>query len=487
MARRIIYLLVWLALTAEIDGEIFSGKWSTPLTAVGTAIFKPLPGIKFPVWDIVLLVALVLALGEKGASKNRAKPVVKSMKVALLSILGLWIWGVVTGGDVRQTMWQIHSFVIAVVLAFAVSATCRTPKSIETLGKVVLSAAVYRAFVLIVFYETIAKGLDPPLQVMTTHSDTVLFVTGMLIAIANAIERRRLTSFLWMIAACIPLALAIKWNNRRLGWLSLMVGLAVFYYVLPRTRFKRRLNWAMVAAIPLFCMYVAAGWGRTESVFKPVASISTMFGKHEDTSSEMRDIENYNLIETLRSNPILGTGWGHEYKEISVAISIKEIFEQYRFIPHNSVLGLLAFTGLIGFVTSWQLFVVASFFLAISVRAAKSGSVRVASIVGITAITSCILQMWGDMGWNALSADVIMAVAIGVATRAPVLSGTWPEARPSEALGDEEGGEDPDRAEDREADHRLPESPLVSTITRMEERDDDRGGQDAEDDDLAHG
>lgn len=487
MARRLVFLLVWLALTPEVDGETFNGKWSTPLTTIGTAIFKPLPGIKFPIWDLVLFATLVLALAESGASKHRAKPVVKSMKVALLSILALWVWGVVCGGDVRQTMWQIHTFVVGIVLAFAISATCRTAKSIATLGKVVLFAAVYRALVLAVFYLTIARGLDPPLQTMTSHDDTPLFVTGMLIVIANAIERRRLTSFLWMIAACIPLAAAIKWNNRRLAWLSLMVGLAIFYYVLPRTRFKRRMNLLMIGAVPLFCVYVAAGWGRTESVFKPVSSISTMFGKHEDTSSQMRDIENYNLVETLRTNPIVGTGWGHEYKEASVAISIKEVFEQYRFIPHNSVLGLLAFTGLVGFTTLWQLFVVASFFLAISVRAAASGTIRVAAVLGITTITSFILQMWGDMGWNSLSVEALMAVAIGVATRTPVLSGAWPEARPSQVRSDVEGRQDPERAVDGEGDDHLTQRPLLTPVPRVNERDDDGRSQDAEDDELAHG
>ena len=61
-------------------------------------------------------------------------------------------------------------------------------------------------------------------------------------------------------------------------------------------------------------------------------------------TSETRNIENYNLIMTLKSNPILGSGWGHEYEEVSVAYSIKEFFEQYRYIPHNSLVGLVAFT-----------------------------------------------------------------------------------------------------------------------------------------------
>jgi hypothetical protein len=295
-------------------------------------------------------------------------------------------------------------------------------------------------------------------------------------------------AFVWMFVCCIPIALAIKWNNRRLAWLSLMVGLAVFYYVLPKTRFKKRANWLMIAAVPLFAMYVAAGWGHTDGVFKPVGAISTMFGQHQDTSSEMRDIENYNLVATLKSNPILGTGWGHEYDEVNAAISIKDVFAQYRYIPHNSVLGLLAFSGLVGFGFVWQLFVVCCYFSAISIEEAENSAVRMGAILAITGILTFTFQMWGDMGWNTLPADVIMACAVGVATRVPVLAGAWPEMRRSEARSDEDGREDPERAVDGEGDQRLPEPALgAPRVTRIDERNDDRGSENAEDDELAHG
>jgi hypothetical protein len=416
------FVLIWLALTAEVEGEVFSGKWETPLTWLGTLIFKPLPVIKAPLWDIAVLVVLALAMSSKGAMKDRAQPMVKSMRIALLSIGALWMWGIVRGGDVRQTMWQLHSFVIAVILAFLVGATCKTPRQIASLGKVIVFAATYRAIVLIIFYFTVARGMDPPLQTLTTHADSALFVTGMLLWIIYALERRTLVAVTAAAVGCIPLALAIKWNNRRLAWVSLFIGMALAYVMLPRTRFKQRANWLLVAAVPLIVAYVAAGWGRTDGLFKPVGAISTMFGTHADTSSEMRDIENYNLVQTLRSNPILGLGWGHEYNEVSVGISIKDLFEQYRFIPHNSVLGLLAFSGFVGFGLTWQLFVVAAFFHAKSVRIASSPTLRIAGIVGLTTLATFIFQMWGDMGWNTLSADVLMAASVGVALRLPVLA-----------------------------------------------------------------
>ncbi len=475
-ARRFTFVLLWLALTAEVEGEIFDGRWSTPLTTIGTLIFKPLPGIKSPIWDLAVIATLIVAT----SSRDRVRPMVGSIKIALGALAASWVWGVVRGGSIRQTMWQLHNFVIATVFAFLVAATCKTAAHIASLGKVILFAALYRAGVLIVFYFTIARGLDPPLQTLTTHADTVLFVTGMLVLVTNAMERRTLRAFFWMIALCIPLALAIKWNNRRLAYLSFIVGAALSYYVLPSTRFKRRLNLAMLLMLPLIAAYVVIGWGHTSGMFKPVGAISTMFGTHEDTSSEMRDIENYNLIQTLKSDPIIGIGWGHEYKEVSQAISIKDVFVQYRYIPHNSVLGLLAFTGIVGFGFVWQLFVVTIFFHAISVRAAKTVTLRAAGIAGLTTVITCVVQMWGDMGWNTLSSDVLLAASVGVAVRLPLLAGAWSK------VGSEKNSDEPQDAVRGEEHPSLSEPAFLADVARREERNRDGREENADDDDLAH-
>lgn len=481
-ARRFTFVLVWLALTQEIDGEIFDTRWSTPLTAFDTAIFRPLPGIKAPIWDIVVVALLAfVSMTSRAKPGDRARPMITSMKVALAAIATWWMWGVVRGGSIRQTMWQLHPFVIGLVLAFLIAATCRTTAHLASLGKVVVFAALYRAAVLMIFYFTIARGLDPPLQTLTTHADTVLFVSAMLVMIANALERRTLRAISWMVITCIPLALAIKWNNRRLAWLSLFVGVALSYVVIPRTRFKRRMNVALLALLPVLVAYVVVGWGRTSNIFKPVGAISTMFGTHADTSSEMRDIENYNLVYTLKSDPLLGTGWGHPYEEVSVAISIKDVFAQYRYIPHNSVLGLVAFTGVLGFALTWQVFVVAIFFLAISIRAGPKPMIRIASIASLGAIVTFLLQMWGDMGWNTLPCDVILAAGIAVAVRVPVLSGAWSKMRSDKKQ------RDPYDREDREDDDGLPEPAPGATLAREHERDRDGREENPDEDDFLHG
>ena len=436
MQRRIAFILVWLALVPEVEGEIFDGKWRTPLTWFGTLIFQPSP-IKITLWDLAVLLTLGWALLDKKSLRGRVKPVITSMTVSLAAIGASWAWGVAHGGDVRQTLWQLHSFLMMYATAHLLIATCRTYAHFRTLGRVIVGAALYRAAVLLFFYETVVKTWPERPQVLTMHADSVLFVAGILVLGIWAIERRTRAAFAWAMLSFVPIAAAIYFNNRRLAWLSLFVGMGVAYLLMPRGKVKRRINRTILVLAPIVAIYIAVGWSRRTGIFKPVNSIATMFGHSEDASSATRDVENYNLIQTLKTNPILGLGFGHEYHEVSVAYSIKEAFAQYRFIPHNSVLGLLAFAGLVGFAGIWQLFVVVTYFLAREYRVAEVAVGRAAALAGILGTIVVVLQMWGDMGLVTLPVEVIAAACIAAAARLPVLGEEW-EASEAEAEADEE-------------------------------------------------
>jgi len=428
VARRFAYVLVWLALTAEIRGVVFEGKWETPLTAVSTAIFTGLPVIHFPLWDLMVFATTAVAFTQSSSRKGRVTPLLKSIRVTLLSLAGAWMWGVVVqGGSAYQTMFQLHEFVIGMVVAHMLMATCRTLRHIEALGKVLLFAAMYRSFVLLTFYVLVAQYLGE-LNALTDHQDTALFATAIILLAAHAMHRRSLRSALWASLAAIPILLAIHLNNRRLAWAAVVAGLVLIYALIPRDKFKRRMNAFLLAASPFFVAYVAIGWGQPVGIFKPVGSISTMFGEHQDVSSIMRDIENYNLTQTLKTNPLLGLGWGHEYHELVVAYDISAGFSQYRFMPHNSLLGVLAFSGLIGFAGACQVFSVATFLLMRAYRAARTPEACTAALVGIAALMVCILEMWGDLGFNGATTNVVTGVGLAVAGRLPSLVGAWSEA-----------------------------------------------------------
>lgn len=436
MLRKFLYTLVFLALTAEIEGETFDGKWGTFLTPIGTLLFTP-SAIKITVFDLLLLGVLAAGIASQGPARLRAKPVMRALSVGLAAIAALWVWGIVRGGDVRQTIWQLHHFVLLFVASFAMIAICRKPKHLIELGRTILYAGLWRAFVLLLYYVTVVRAtmIERP-ATMTTHSDTVLFVASIVIAVSYALERRTKMAALFAGFCTALFAVCIQLNNRRLAWVSLIGSIFVLYVMLPNQRLKKRVNASVLGLAPVFLIYVAVGWGRKAGIFKPVGALTTMFGEHEDASSATRDIENYNLLQTLKSGPLFGTGWGHEYLEVSRAYDISEYFKQYRFIPHNSVLGLLAFTGLVGFVATWMVIPVSAFFNARAYRFATSPAERTAAAASVACVVIYANQLYGDMGMGSLTASMVMAAAIAVAARLSVSSGAWPGAKMPSDEGD---------------------------------------------------
>lgn len=431
--RKFVPVLVFLVLIAELKGTLYEGKWSTPLEVLGTILLEPL--LKFP--TIYIIAGVVAFLNRDKISKNQARPIPRFIRVTLLTTLGLWVWGVVTGGNAYQTIWQLHGFIAMFVFAFMLMATMTTPADFRAIGKAIVFAGMFRAGMAFIFFFYVLKTLNISVGdigsgfCVTTHNDTTLFVTGIVIMIAWALETRTWKAALKTFAVFMWLAVAIQINNRRLAWVSLIASFAILYAMLPKGRIRRSINKAGMVMVPVIAMYVAVGWGRTEGIFKPVGSLSTMFGKKEDASSETRNIENYNLIQTLKPNPVLGTGWGHEYNEVSVAYSIKEIFPQYRFIPHNSVLGLLAFTGYLGFAGTWMIFPVVVYLASRTLKVATGPVERVACVVAIAEVAIFTNQGYGDMGLSATTCTMIMACGMAAVGRFAKTTGAWPSGAPS--------------------------------------------------------
>ncbi len=432
MTRWFANILIWLALTAEIEGAIYAGLWETPLTTIGTALFRTV--LHVVPWDVLVLITLALSL--PGAERQRVPAVLRSIAICGASIALLWLWGVLRGGSAYQTMFQLHPFVMGLFVALLVANTYRSTAQIVGLGRLVVFACLYRSAMCILFYVLVAKDLpkSQELAALTDHCDSVLFVGGLFVLVINALEKRTTAAILWAVLGAAPIIAAIVLNNRRIAWLGVGVGFFLIFLLLPKGKLKRGIVYGLLATSPVLGAYVAAGWGNPVGIFKPVGSISTMFGDKQDTSSIMRDIENYNLLVTLKSNPLLGAGFGTQYVEEVRAFDIASIFVQYRYLPHNSLLGVIAFTGMLGFAGIWQMVVVATYLHAKVYRESQARVPRIAAMSCLVGILIIEVQMWGDIGFNHQMVCVMLAITVGLGARLPTLSGVWPGSRASKPL-----------------------------------------------------
>jgi O-antigen ligase len=210
--------------------------------------------------------------------------------------------------------------------------------------------------------------------------------------------------------------MAIVMNNRRLAFVGVGAGVITTFAVLHSSPFKRTVIRSLILFAPLFALYVKVGGNSGSAIFAPAALIhSVMSG--EDRSSITRDIENYNLIITLRENKIIGPGFGSEYIEAVKADDISGGFSLYKFIAHNSVLWLWSLGGLVGFTLLWMVYPIQAYFSARGYRLGRTHVERAAGLATLAGTTTTLAQNWGDMGFSSYTTLTMFAMCYAVGAK----------------------------------------------------------------------
>ena len=306
---RAIAIILYLMLVSE-DVGVYSNLLVTPFRWPEQILFGA-SFLKLPLWTDVQL-GLLVALGGKGlAPRMRARPMDRAL-LGSVACVGLWAaLGMYRGSNLQQTGFQTFCFLNCICFCFLLLAVMRTPAHHALLLKAIVAAAVHRSVMATGFYLFVVRNLPWNLapEFMTTHDDSVLFVTALVILIANVLERATRKPGV-LLAVLGPLILvAIQVNNRRLAWMELVSAIVVAYPLLPTSPRKRRVNRTLLTVLPVVALYATIGWGRSERIFKPLASFASA-SSEKDASTRSRDNENAGLIFTFAQGRMLGTGWG---------------------------------------------------------------------------------------------------------------------------------------------------------------------------------
>ena len=222
---------------------------------------------------------------------------------------------------------------------------------------------------------------------------------------------------------------AMVLNARRIAWVELLMALPVLYILIGPGPLRSRINrWAMIAA-PVALIYFVAGMSSTSAVFSPVHALMTT-GSNYDPSSLTRQEEARNLLHTLVDigNPILGTGWGVPYNKIESYWSNYDTgWILVLYTPHNAILGLAAFSGLVGVVGIWGVVPMGAYLAARGYAGSHDLVARAAAMVAIGALAAYSVHCYGDIGLESFQVSLILGAALGVAGKVAA----WSEASPA--------------------------------------------------------
>jgi hypothetical protein len=422
----------------EIDPVLYLGRWRSPF-GVLAPMFAPVPGISLFPWQILLIALAPFCLGIASAERRHSREMDRAIFVSVVCIVVTFLWGWAHGGSPYFAYYQVWRFLAALLIAYMLMSAVRTERDLVTLSKVVVLAALIRATLCIYFYWNYVYGkIYPPPEFVTNHDDSILWVVAIFIVSTWALLKGRTTT--WVVAALVVPCLfyAMVLNTRRLAWVELGLAMPLLYFLIGAGPLRSQINKWLIRAAPLVLIYIVAGLGSDSAVFAPVHALATA-GSNYDPSSLTRQEEARNLLHTLVDigNPILGTGWGRPYDKIeSYWSNYNAEWVLTLYTPHNAILGLAAFSGLVGIIGIWGVVPMGAYLAARGYRGTTDAVPRAAGAIALGTLGAYSVHCYGDIGLQSFPVSLMFGAALATAGKVAV----WSEAPPVELTKPTRGG-----------------------------------------------
>ena len=434
------------------------GDWNPPLSVAGQLLLTHLNNnphgpsfASFSGMDVFFVVLGIISYMRKG-SRSKLDGVVPPtpkplMKLAWLSLAGTaysMLSGLLRGGDFRMSLWQLNAVMYVPIVFFLFQSCLRGPADIRAAGRVVLGAAAFKGIVATLIYMTIRIPPDPDtgdthVVFATSHADSMLFADAAMIVALLYIERVKPRANKILIVAAAALVAGMVTNNRRLVWVHLLVALVTTYLVTADSPVKRKLKRAILIPSPLVLVYLIAGWNSGGGMlFKPVRMVRSVVDPQTDLSSLWREWENIDLIMTIRAHPVMGVGYGNGYEELIQLPAVSYGLERY--LPHNSILGLLCYCGYFGYAMLTMLWVAGMYFAMRAYRTSTDPLVKAAAISCLCGVLVYLMHCWGDLGLATWTGVFTTALSIALAAKLASASGGW-SAKSAPAVSNAAGTE----------------------------------------------
>jgi O-antigen ligase len=430
--------LLFVALLVENpQARPMEGRWQSPLYPVGELLYTNLSvlvgveALRISALEVlflglagVLAVRRLCGMGTDGVAPmgHGARWLTRLLLVAFAAVIFLEVWGMARGGDFRQSLWQMRQLFWLPVICWLCLHAFRRPGDLYLVTGVIIVVGILRAGFGFAYYVMSRLEGHVPAYV-TTHSDSVLW--GMIVVICLAALLERPSSKIWLLCATVlpVIGLALLVNDRRLAFVSIGAVAFVLAFIV-RTPVRRKVRRLVLVASPVLLLYVAVGWHVQHRIFAPINTFRTVAAE-ADSSTMTRDVENFNLVFTALESPLIGSGFGHPYNEHVATHRIDHIFAQYLYMPHNTVLWLLAVGGVVGFLALWGFLPLVIWLSVRSYRRARNTTERVVALGGVAAVVIYAIQAWGDMGVYDWMAVFLLAAYVGLAGNLERHVGAW--------------------------------------------------------------
>ncbi len=419
-----LFTLILLCLAVDSD---FLAVWTSPFVLIGHILINnlnktlPVSALVVPGMTLVLAFTLLVHLHRvftASETDNRGEcginPILPlGLAVSSLALGWMIVEGVFKAGSPQMAKIQVQYFVHTLVLGYLLAASLRGTRDYRILGRVLLFAASAKAAMVVWIWYAVPIPIEK-LTYRTTHGDSLTFALALVMLVVLYAEQTtwRNAGRLALFAPLILIGMLL--NNRRIVWVEVAAALLTYLIISHRSRFKVFVMRTILVLLPVIVAYIAVGWTSKASIFAPVQMFRSVSDGEVDGSTLYRDVENYNLLATIRRGPVIGTGFGHPYY---TAVSNADIsfFKEFLYLPHNMILGLYGFGGMVGFPGLFGAIMIGIFLATRRYLYEPRALDRVAAMTSIAAIVIYLVHCYGDIGFNEMRSIYTVGPALAIA------------------------------------------------------------------------
>jgi O-antigen ligase len=368
-----LYLLAFLALAIEQVSDYYSWTFDIPYHKNLNNIHPRLSGIAMNPLELHLAF-IIVGMGLRfSLLKEKPLPIlVKGPLYAYASaIIFFVIYGILRGGATLPAIWEVRGIFYLFALMAVVPQLIRTREQVSTMLWTIVAALSFRAFEVSFHFVRAGFTLEGSTGGWGSHEDAglqatfVVFVASLYVLKLGSKKQR-----LFLTLMLVPVFLAIVASDRRTVYPVFAACFLLIAVMMPGEFQKKilRVGWKLGI---LFIIYVAVFWNsRSESIFlMPVKNIREgLAGEDQEAAGESyssnlyRKVENYDLFNMIKSQPILGHGYG---MLLDYRMPVPVQWELGFYIPHNQILAVYAKTGSVGFL------IFLLFYLSVAARIAR--------------------------------------------------------------------------------------------------------------------
>lgn len=276
-----------------------------------------------------------------------------------LCLLFTFINGLRGGGDLFIAMWEVRALFYLCLMFVLVPQIIDTKIQIKCLFWVFIAGITFKAIQGIIRFVELGFTTGR-FDVLTNHEDALFMVTLFVLIIGFLVFKSGGNQKTVLLYSLVPLFLGFYVAQRRAAYASLMVCIAAVIILLPPVNRIKFLKY-FLPVLAVLILYGFVFWNDTGTFGRPVQMIKSGLVEPDketnfrDYSSNLyREIENYNLAQTVVNNPVLGTGFGKKYEQPIQLADIRFTLRDY--IPHNQIYWVLVKMGAIGFFAFWFFF-----------------------------------------------------------------------------------------------------------------------------------